>query len=746
MQDATESSLRTEIERLRMENARLKAAECQSDQAEAALRESERRYRHLVDHANDILYRTDRGGHFTYFNPAAVRMTGYSAEEILGRLYLDLIHPDHRREAKKLYVQQIKERIPNTYFEYPAVRKDGNLLWLGQNVQLVFEKGEVAGVQAVARDITQRREAEDRLRRAYAELGRRVEARTAELRAINESLEQEVAARQRVVERQRRLMQIAAAIPANTALTDILRMVYDAIMEVGGFDRCGVLLYDRESKVLRGAWGTSREGQPEDISHDVSSVQEDYPAVTDLFAGRLDYLLSADYTTQHAVPPGDAMYGVHAHAAVPLRVGQEVVGIVGVDNLLRDAPITEEEVAELLPFVQLAAVALYNARLFEELRQAQEALFHSEKLRAIGELASGVAHNVNNVLQSVMGYAELIPMEDDPDVIHAYAQTILNAAAQGAEIVRRMKQFARKEMEPNRAVFDLAEAAWDAIELTRPAWHNRAVGLGASIEVITALQPQMWVFGVASEIREVLVNLIKNAVDAMAEGGTLHLHGFVENSQAVLEVADTGPGMEEAVRQRIFEPFFTTKRMGQGVGLGLSVAWGIVVRHQGILTVQSAPGQGTVFHLRLPRVDQAVIGTEAETREPGLAGARLLLVEDEEPVAGSLARGLQASGAVVAVASDAEQALRWLEAHSAECEIVVSDHGMGGLTGIELLRRVRDLYPHLRRVLLSGWGAQVPGDVDTAPAELILSKPIEKNALVAALRGLCASEATLKSG
>ncbi|HZP80624.1 MAG TPA: PAS domain S-box protein, partial [Chthonomonadaceae bacterium] len=718
MQDPSESALRNELERLRAENARLKAAECQRDQAEAALRESERRYRHLVDHANDILYRADKGGHFTYFNPAAVRLMGYSAEEILGRLYLDLIHPDYRREAKKLYVRQIKEQIPNTYFEYPAVRKDGSLLWLGQNVQLVVERGEVTGIQAVARDITQRREAEIQLQRAYAELERRVAARTAELRAINESLKQEIAARQRAVERQRRLMQIAAAIPASTALTDILRMVYDAIMEVGGFDRCGVLLYDRETKALRGAWGTDRDGQPEDISHHVQFVREDHPSVTDLFEGRLDYLLSADYTAQHAVTPGDPMYGVHAHAAVPLRVGQEVVGIVSVDNLLRDAPITEQEVGELLPFVQLAAVALYNVRLFEELRQTQEALFHSEKLRAIGELASGVAHNVNNVLQSVMGYAELIPLaEGDPDVINAYAYTIMNAAAQGAEIVRRMQQFARKEMEPNREVFDLAEAAWDAIELTRPAWHNRAVGLGASIEVVTSLQPQMWVFGVASEIREVLVNLIKNAVDAMADGGTLSLRGSIENSQAVLEVADTGPGMEEAVRQRIFEPFFTTKRVGQGVGLGLSVAWGIVSRHQGSLTVQSAPGQGTVFYLRLPMTDQAVIGTKTEMRDPGLAGAHLLLVEDEEFVAGSLARGLQASGAVVAVASNAEQALRWLAAHSAECEIVVSDHGMAGLTGIELLRRVRDLYPHLRRVLLSGWGAQVPGDVDTSAVE-----------------------------
>jgi PAS domain S-box-containing protein len=547
MADKPKSSYTEELAALRQENVRLKAAEAQRDQAEAALRESERRYRHLLDEADDIIYRADMSGRFTYFNAAAVRLTGYAAEEILGRHYLELICPRRRKATQKFYMRQVQERIPNTYYEYCLLTRKGREVWLGQKVQLIIENDELIGVQAVARDITARRRAESRLRQAYREMERRVEERTAEL------------------------------------------------------------------------------------------------------------------------------------------------------------------------------------------RQAQEALIHSEKLRAVGELASGVAHNVNNVLQAVLGYAELIPLaEGATEEIKHYARTITYAAEHGAEIVRRMQTFARKENVIASEVFDLTEIAREAMELTRPVWHSQAIGRGTSIEVTTRLLPQLWVLGSASEIREVCVNLVKNAAESMIGGGILRLHSFEENGQAVLEVADTGIGMDEATRQRVFEPFYTTKGVGEGIGLGLAVAWGIVNRHQGRISVQSTPGQGSVFRLYLPLTDQAVT-TSQDPTPMALNGIRLLLVDDDPAVLEGLARALERSGAVVSVASDALQARDWLESHSAHCDIVLSDHGMVGLTGLELLSWVRHYAPHIRRVLFSGWGENLPGNVDASAAERILSKPLDKNTLIAAL-------------
>ncbi|HZO88165.1 MAG TPA: ATP-binding protein [Chthonomonadaceae bacterium] len=550
-----------------------------------------------------------------------------------------------------------------------------------------------------------------------------------------------LAEQQRLVARQRRLSRLAAAISSRTALHEILRMVHDAIIEAGGFDRTAVFLYDREHNLLRGTWGTDRSGEPVDISEvELPILPGDTRAMARLARGEMDYYLSANYTAEVSIPPDHPMYGVHAHAIVPLRVGTQIVGMVAVDNLLRDAPITAEDMDGLLPFADQAAVAIQNAQLFQALQQAQTALLRSEKLRAVGELASGVAHNVNNVLAAVLGYAELIQMtEGAPAEIKHYARTIERAALDGAAIVQRLQQFARKETEANEERFDLSVLAREAIELTRPAWHNQAAGRGARIEVQAELQPELWVAGVASELREVFINLICNAADAMPEGGTLTVRSFVEHGLAVVAVQDTGVGMDESTLRRVFEPFFTTKPPGRGTGLGLSVAWGIVDRHRGRIEVESQSGQGAVFRVYLPLTRQAAPDSAAADDSATLLKVRILLVEDEELVLDGLARALAAQGATLGLASDASEALEWLKANGDTCDLILSDHGMAGLTGMELLVRVRERWPHIRRVLLSGWGAHLPGKMDTSAAELILTKPIRQKEMTAALAQLLAS-------
>ncbi len=456
-----------------------------------------------------------------------------------------------------------------------------------------------------------------------------------------------------------------------------------------------------------------------------------------LIQGELDYHISRDLTAEYHLTPDNPMYGVRAHALVPLRVRGSVVGVIFVDNLIQGEVITQEDIAGLLPFADQAAVAIQNARLFEDLNQAQQALVRSEKLRAVGELASGVAHNVNNVLAAVLGYAELIEAADEATAeIKQYARTIERSALDGAEIVRRMQYFASKESGIRKTVLDLSTLAQEAVDLTRPFWHNQAAARGAKIEVVLGLSKPLWTVGVASELREVIVNVIRNAADAMPEGGTLTVRTCADEDRAVVEVMDTGVGMEAAVLRRVFEPFFTTKGSGLGTGLGLSVAWGIIERHGGYIAVQSAPGAGAAFRILLPLSEPPGSEPTPDLQTASLAGARLLLVEDEEIVLGGLARTLEAAGAVIALAENAAEALEWLETHAAQCHLIVSDHGMIGLTGLELLAEVEKRYPHIRRVLLSGWGDHLPGQTDRRAAERVLTKPIPQQTLVAALAGL----------
>ncbi|MGC8666903.1 MAG: ATP-binding protein [Chthonomonadales bacterium] len=541
-----------------------------------------------------------------------------------------------------------------------------------------------------------------------------------------------LAEKEQLARRQQRFMEIAAAINSSPDLDTILRLVRDAAIDVGGFDRAGVWLVEGEN--IRGSWGTDAHGRPRDERHLQEKLDQWPPAARTLKSGQQRF-----YIEQWRTPYDDLRdeEGFIPHAVVALVTHGEMVGLLSVDNLITGRPFSEEDLLPLLPFADQAAVAIRNARLMQEVRQAQEALLRTEKLRAVGELAGGVAHNVNNVLTAVLGYAELIQQDGNatPE-IRQYARVIERAALDGAEIARRMQQFAHTGAESRHTSFDLVAVTTEAIALTRPAWHNQASAMGARIDVVTEMPSRLFARGIASEIREVAVNLMKNACDAMPAGGTLTVKCYRRNGDAVLEVGDTGIGMDEQTQQRIFEPFFTTKGAGLGTGLGLAITWGIVAHHQGRINVRSAPGKGTTFTVHLPLAAQPEDTNLDRAQSEVLHGVRVLLVEDEELVAGSIARILAAQGADVAMALSGQEALEWMQKHGADCDIVLTDHGMPGMTGSELLAEVRDRYPAVRRVLISGWGRQVPNGVDTSAAEMILGKPVRQRDLTKAVASL----------
>ena len=440
------------------------------------------------------------------------------------------------------------------------------------------------------------------------------------------------------------------------------------------------------------------------------------------------YYLEADWQTKLGVTPNEDMYGVHWHGMVPIFSEGRTVAIIFVDNLLTDRVITHDDMLGLLPLASQIAVALRNAELFENLKRAQAALVRSERLSAVGELAGGVAHNVNNILAAVMGYSELIQsLPNIPDKVNHYVQVIERAAKDGADIVRRVQQFARKDKEPKYGVFDLSEIVDGAIELTRPLWQSTSSRLTKPILVSPNLQANVPILGVASEMREVIVNLLRNALDALPNGGTITIQCRTLHGNAVLSVADNGVGMTEEVRVHLFEPFFSTKQIGLGTGLGLSLTWGTIERHKGTIEVRSELGKGAEFIITLPLAQQVEsTPTLVETRAD-LTGLRIVLAEDEAMVAASLKEILEQFGAIVNVFPNAQQTLGYLSVNANITEVLISDQGMPGMTGLELLAEVENHFPHIRRVILSGWGEQLADTIDTSVAERVVSKPIKGN-------------------
>jgi len=369
-----------------------------------------------------------------------------------------------------------------------------------------------------------------------------------------------------------------------------------------------------------------------------------------------------------------------------------------------------------------------------EQERIREQFSQMEKLSALGELASGVAHDFNNTLAGILGRAQLLQRTNDPEKIRRGLDIIVKTAEDGAKTVKRIQDFARQRRDHNFELVSIDQILLDASEITRPRWKNCAEASNIHITVDLQIGSSAMVMGDDSELREVLVNMVFNAIDAMPEGGTLTLSTRTEGEQAVIKVIDTGVGMYPEVRSRIFDPFFTTKGTA-GLGLGLAVSFGIIRRHGGNIDVESQYGHGTEFRIMLPVAKIAetqLIKRESveETFEPALAltaaatltPTRLLVVDDEDFVRDLLREILEGENCDVELAEDGTEALALFRER--EFDGVFTDVGMPGMSGWELAREIRQLNPNIPIAIITGWGEVVGSNEQRAAGvDWVVAKP-----------------------
>jgi CheY-like chemotaxis protein/anti-sigma regulatory factor (Ser/Thr protein kinase) len=265
----------------------------------------------------------------------------------------------------------------------------------------------------------------------------------------------------------------------------------------------------------------------------------------------------------------------------------------------------------------------------------------------------------------------------------------------------------------------------EAAEITRPRWKDRAEAENVHIRLSRQISSNAVIMADAGELREVLVNMIFNAVDAMPEGGTLTLSTRMAEGMVEVSVADTGVGMSEEVRSRIFDPFFTTKGKA-GMGLGLSVSYGIISRHEGTVLVESEVGRGTTFRLRFPVATAAAPPVRKQAAQPaqarGTGGLKVLVVDDEDYVRDLLLDILEREGCEVTSAAEGREALRLFE--SQEFDAVLTDVGLPGMSGWELARYIRERNGSVPLAIITGWGDTVsPEEQTAAQADWVVAKP-----------------------
>jgi len=519
-------------------------------------------------------------------------------------------------------------------------------------------------------------------------------------------------------------------IPSNSGTTQqILALARDALCK--GFPESEILIHTATGDGIPEAGDTQADPVPGSVRALASSV---------LTGGGAHYFPD----TRRGQQPGT------------LALANEKVGsVVGVPCLGSDGPVAAIVLwrrrcwrlragdlaslagiaAHLGTILDAAARRASLERSYQELKESQGQHLSTERLAALGEMAAGVAHDFNNILATIMVRSELLrQVLPDPKWI-SHVEVIERVAHDGARTVRRLQEFTRPAKTADLRPVDLNSAVRESLEITKSRWKDDAHLSNIHIEVQTELGDIPPVLGDASEIREVLTNLVVNAVDAMPKGGILRLatRGLPESSRVELTVADTGIGMAEGVRAQIFDPFFTTKGPG-GSGLGLSVSYGIVKSHSGTISVKTAPGAGTTFTVTLPAAEGKLAEEpEASVSVPG--PLRILVVDDEEGIRVSLYAALQREGHFVAVAASGEEGLRLFGI--SKFDVVLTDLGMPGMSGWQVAQAVKRLRPRTPVVLITGWGATLSeADRHRPEADAILAKPVTAKAILQLLARL----------
>ena len=355
-------------------------------------------------------------------------------------------------------------------------------------------------------------------------------------------------------------------------------------------------------------------------------------------------------------------------------------------------------------------------------------------------MASGVAHDFNNMLSILLGRAQLaLAITKDPKVVK-HLRIIEQTAADGAKTVRRLQDSARVRVDREFKVVQLHQVVRSAVQMVEPRRLERHQIDGIDIDIAVDVQKEISVEGDATELREVLTNIMFNAMDAMTRDGMITIRSETEDGWVVLSIADTGMGIAEELRGKLFDPFFTTKSP-EGLGMGLSVAYGIISRHGGTIDVDSTVGQGTTFYVKLPlaaRPDKTLLLPEEPT---AVKRAKIIVVEDDPQTNEVLRLMLQNLGHEVIGFTNAIEAFE--EFKKADYDLVITDMGMKEMSGRDFAAMIKREKPNTSVMLITGWGSQLDrAELRRAGIDAIISKPFTKDSLSARLTELLPTSAS----
>jgi len=574
-----------------------------------------------------------------------------------------------------------------------------------------------------------------------------------ELLQANQALQTEVAERQAAEGRVRAqlarmslLHQITRSIGERQDLRSIFQVVIRSLEDQLPVDFGAICDYADGELVVSGVGVRSYELSMTLAMGQAAHIAIDQNGLSRCVAGELVYepdIGAVDFPFPQRLARG----GLASMVLAPLLVESTVFGVLIVARRQPQA-FSSSDCEFLRQLSEHVALAANQARLYTTLQQAYDDLHRSqaqvtkqERLRALGQMASGIAHDINNAIAPIGLYAESL-LETETGLSErgrASLQVMERAIDDVAATVARMREFYRQRApQLTLSTVNVNQIIQHVVDLTRARWSDMPQQRGIVIEMrqdLAADLPQ--ILGVEGEIREALTNLVFNAVDAMPDGGIVTLRTRRDGAHVTIEVSDNGAGMDEATQRRCMEPFFTTKGE-RGTGLGLATVYGMSERHGAQLAIESAPGQGTSVKLSFPVAEQAA---EADVGGAALRPAhslKILIVDDDPTLLASLGNILGADGHAVTQADSGQggiERFREAEAAGQGYEVVITDLGMPYVDGRKVAETVKQLAPATPVILLTGWGQRLIPDSEDGPVHVdqVLSKPPKIRELRAAL-------------
>jgi len=533
------------------------------------------------------------------------------------------------------------------------------------------------------------------------------------------------------------LFEISTLVNSETELSLVLDLISKTVLSSLQADRLSLLLFDKEKNKLV---CVSAHGKSSDkIKY--TELNPDEGVAGWVMTHGEPLLLGEELQKdkfKNFIPKGEKIF---SSLSVPLKVKKEIIGVLNVSSVTEEKEFNEVDLKLISIFAQNAAVAIEKGELYlelkgqaealkktlEDLKNTQKQLVQSEKMRALGDLAGGVAHDFNNILGSITGRAELLLRQAKEDELKKGLMLIVQVANDGAEIVRRLQEYTKVGRESIFLKVDLNKIIQKAVEITRFKWKDEALAKGVKINIDMDLKKISSIAGNPSELKEVLINLILNAIEALPKGGNIALKTWMENSDVFVSVKDDGIGMNEEVKAIVFEPFFTLKG-DKGTGLGLSIAYGIVSKHQGSLTVDSEPGKGTNFVLKFPlaRITQK---EEEEILIIDFQPANILVIEDEKNMRDVIFEMLTGQGHSVTLAVDGNQGIEFFK--KGEYDLVLTSLSLPEKSGWEVTKEVKSINPSAKVALMTGWGAQIEEEeAKLKGVDFLISKPFKVNQLL----------------